>query len=955
MKNCNKLAKAIRLALVFGATATTGVMSNAHADVEEVNFDEVERIEVTGSRIKRTDMETSSPVQITSAEDIKVAGFTRVEDMLNTLPQIEASSTAFEANGASGRGTIDMRGLGAKRTLVLINGRRMQPGGGSDGVADVNSIPSALVKRVEVMTGGGSSVYGADAVAGVVNFIMDNDFEGFKVDLGASGYQHDNDNKYIQGLMDEKGFEYESGNTGIDGTSFNIDVTAGGAIGSKGHAVAYATYKRTNELRQSARDYASCALNEAGTACGGSGNAVIPNFYLLPLIDEDGDGVGDYGDWSNYRYATLSENSEFIDSVDNLYNYEPINHFMRPDEKYTFGAFVNYDVNDAFKPYLEFMYMNDKTSAQIAESGTFFNQEYHMSLDSDLLNDAQRDYLTDELGVEDGEEFGVYIGKRNVEGGPRVSIIEHSSFKLVLGSEGEINDNWTYDFSLQVGNTTSTDTYINDFYSPSITEALSADGETCTDDCVPYEVFTYNGVTSEQADTLTAVAMLKTTSEQLIMSGFVTGELDYTIPTASMPIAVVFGSEYRDEQFERISDDVYETGALLGQGGPTPSLKGGYSVRELYMEASLPLIDDVPGAESLVLDLGYRYSDYDITGIKRAYKVAVDWTPIDNWKVRAGYNRAVRSPNIGELFTNQSIGLWSGSDPCAVNDDGVTPLSASQCALTGVTDAQYGNIVASPAGQYNQLYGGNPELTTEQADTYTLGLIGQVTEELNFSIDYWSIEMEDVIDSIDPELSVSQCAETGNELFCNNVHRSSAGSLWLGETGYVSSLNQNLGEQTWRGVDFTAGYHTEAFGGDLNADIIGTYMLKKETIAIIGVEGSTYDCAGDISSQCFPQPDWRHVMNVNYSVDDWGVNLKWRYLGKVGYGGDADLLIADGISSQTYIDLSGHYVVNENVTARVGMNNIFDKEKPITGNSVDVGAFYDSLGRFLHASMTIAF
>ncbi|MBU2970298.1 TonB-dependent receptor [Pseudoalteromonas sp. C2R02] len=943
----NKLTKAVRLAIAFGA-ASTAVLS-ANVSAAEEGAEAVERIEVTGSRIKRADMETSSPIQITSAEDIKVSGFTRVEDMLNTLPQIEASSTAFEANGASGRAGVDMRGLGSHRTLVLINGRRMAPGGGSSGAADLNAIPSALVKRVEVMTGGGSSVYGADAVAGVVNFVMDTDFEGFKVDLGASGYQHNNDNSYIQGLMDEKGFDYDSGNTGIDGTSFNFDVTAGGSFdGGKGHAVAYATFKRTNELRQGARDYSSCALNAAGTSCGGSANAIIPNFDMYAV---NPDGTTDY---SRNMWSSLDSDSNFIDSPgSNRYNYAPVNHFMRPDEKFTLGAFANYEINDSFMPYLEVSFMRDKTRAQIAESGTFFNEEYIIDLDSDLLNDAQRQQLADGLGVDAATgQAAIYIGKRNVEGGPRVDVIEHNSFRIVLGSEGELSDTWTYDASLQFGSTTGSNVYLNDFYGPRITTALSASGEKCEGDCIPYEVFTYNGVTPEQAGPLTGAAALTTASDQIVVSAFATGELDFTMPGADSPVAVVIGTEYRKQEFERISDDIYATGALLGQGGPTKSLVGGYSVKEIYGEASIPVLEGAAFAEALYVELGYRYSDYDISGGEPAYKIALDWTPVEDWKVRASYNRAVRAPNIGELFATQSIGLWSGEDPCA----GANPsLSQAQCANTGVTAAQYGNVSASPAGQYNQLGGGNPNLSPEIADTYTLGVVGQITDNIDFSVDYWTIEIEDVIDSIEPELTVEQCAKSGLAAFCDNITRSPSGNLWLGQAGYVTATDLNLASQKWEGIDFTGAYNTELLGGSLSTTFMGTYMMTKETQSLPGDTSSIYDCTDGITSVCYPQPKWRHVVNANFDKDDWGVNVKWRFMGKVDYEGDTDTLAEGGIDSQTYIDVAGNYTFNDNVTARLGVNNIFDKEKPITGNTLDVGAFYDGLGRYLHASVSFKF
>ncbi|MDO6477585.1 TonB-dependent receptor [Alteromonas sp. 1_MG-2023] len=944
-----RLAKSVKLACAFGAVTAASMTSNGAFAQEEATADgeKVEKIQVTGSRIRRTDIESSSPVQITSDVEIKLSGFTRVEDLLNSLPQIEAGQTAFQANGASGTASVDLRGLGPSRTLVLVNGRRLQPGGVYSQSADINQIPAGLVKRVEVLTGGASTTYGADAVAGVVNFVMDTDFEGFEFTAGAQGYQHDNSNEYIQGLMDQRDFEYPTGSSGIDGTSFNYDLAIGGSFdGGKGHAVAYATYRRDNELRQGARDYSSCALNAAGTACGGSGNAEVPNFYL-GAVDDAGDFL-----WSDdpdfNQYFTLDSNSNFIDSVGNSYNYAPINHFMRPDERYSIGAFVNYEVNEHFNPYMETMFMRDVTRAQIAESGTFFAETYLIDYDSDLINDSQREFLTDTFGITSGQQFATYIGKRNTEGGPRSSNLEHNSLRMVVGTRGAINDMWEYDVSAQYGTTGSSAAYVNDFYLENIAAALSPD---CEDDCIPYEVFTYQGITSEAASTLTGTAILNGETAETIVNGYVSGEFDYTLPSADAPIAAVFGAEYRKEEFSRTSDTVFATGALAGQGGPTPSIYGSYSVKELFTELSVPVL------ESLTLDLGYRYSDYSTSGGTDTYKIAGEFQVNDDWMIRANYNRAVRAPNVANLFTPQELGLWSGVDPCA----GATPeYSEAQCALTGVTSAQYGNVVASPASQYNDYTGGNPNLDPEVADTYGLGVVANPIENLNFSVDYWLIEMEDVIGTVGSELTVRQCALTGSATFCDNVVRSGSGSLWLGTEGYVAATNINLAGRTWEGIDLDANYELEVGEGTITTRLIGTYFLTKEYDTIPGVT-EAYDCSGEISTDCFAQPEWRHTLTVSYTTGDfWSLQAKWRYYGEVNYSGTTDTLLADGISAQSYLDLKGTFDVNDHVGVLIGVNNVLDKEPPLVGGSLSsngnaVAGFYDTLGRFLHASVTVRY
>ncbi|TXH93452.1 MAG: TonB-dependent receptor [Rheinheimera sp.] len=956
----NKTANAVRIALAFGAASTAAFTSasvSAQEQTEEAK-EKVERIEVTGSRIKRVDVETASPVQITSSEDIKLSGFTKIEDLMNSLPQIEASETSFQANGASGNATLDLRGMGAQRTLVLVNGRRLQPGGiNNAGAADVNQIPAALVERVEVLTGGGSATYGADAVAGVVNFVMKKDFEGMELTLGGSGYQHNNDNKYIQGLMDKRKFEYPTGSSGIDGKTGNIDLTMGGSLGSKGHVTAYATWRQVDELRQEARDYSSCALNDPGTACGGSGNAIVPNFFIRPYTGSD-------SDYDLEQFWTLDSNSKFIPSVGNAYNYAPINHFMRPDERYTFGAFANYEISEYVRPYLEVSFMNDRTVAQIAESGTFFAEDYILDINSPLFSDAQRAQFRSEFGA-DVKKVAASVGKRNVEGGPRQSDLEHTSFRMVVGTEGIINDTWSYDMSFQHGVTSSGVAYLNDFYGPRIAQALGAEGaDPCTGSCVPYQIFKYNGVTPEQAKPLTGTAVMKGVTSETILNGFASGELGFNLPSHSMPVAAVIGVEHRENKFERSADEVFEKGLLLGQGGQTASIEGGYTVKEVFGELSIPLVEDVGIFKDVTLGLGGRYSDYSTSGGEPTYKAELDWTPVDDWKIRASYNRAVRAPNVGELFAPQTNGLWNGVDPCANKAGGGAPsANAEQCARTGVTAAQYGKITPSLAGQYNGLFGGNPDLKPEVADTMSFGIVGQPLDNLNLSIDYWDIKLDEVIGNVSAQLTVDQCIATGAAAFCDNIKRAPNGSLWIGSNAYVQATNINLASRHWRGIDVSSNYEQEVFGGKLTVKMIGSISMKKEYVELPGVvaPGATYDCSGNVSVDCFAQPKWRHTLSASYTTGDWwSATAKWRYFGKVDYEGTTDLLIPNGISAQSYLDLVGSFDVNDHVSLLAGVNNVLDKEPPMVGltlstNANTVSGYYDTLGRYLHASVTVRF
>jgi len=974
MAHTDEFKRKLRLGTACALVSAVGAVSINPAYAQDADADdgfEVEEVVVTGSRIVRRDIESVSPLTVTSSEDIKLSGFTRIEDLMNSLPQIEAAQTGFISNGATGTATLDLRGMGANRTLVLMNGRRFQPGGVNTAAPDINQIPASLVERAEVMTGGASATYGADAVAGVVNFIMKDDFEGLEITGGYSAYQHNNRNDYIQGLMDNSGFDYPDGSSGLDGEQYNIDITLGGEFADgKGHATVYATWRKIEELRQESRDYSSCALSTAGTACGGSGNAVVPNFYVASFAP-DSPLTPDYDesvefDWSNWDYVTLDSSNNIISSSGNVYNYAPPNHFQRPDTRWTAGAFMNYELNEHFKPYMELNFMRDDTRAQIAESGTFFAETYRISCSDPLLTAAQAAEICGRLGLDADDDFAAYIGKRNVEGGPRVDNLSHNSFRAVAGVEGNINDNWSYDAYFLYGSTTSSSVYENDFVQDSVREALDVEvglsGElVCSSGnagCIPYEVFTYQGISEAAAGNLVGTASQNGWASTYVASGYVTGDLGFSFPTAETPVAVVLGVEYRKESYRNLSSKLYEDGALLGQGGATVSIDGSYNVKEIFTEANIPLVEDAEFAQNLSLELAFRYSDYSSTGSAETYKVGLNWQPIDQVKVRGSYNRAARAPNVRELSRPEGLGLWGGTDNCA----GVSPTyTAEQCANTGLTN-NYGLTPLSPAAQYNALLGGNPDLEPEVADTYTVGVVLSPLDGWNLSVDWWNIKLDGAIGQIPPAAAINACAETGSEFYCSFVNRSPGGSLWLGSQGYIDRRLLNLGSQELEGIDIASDYATEIGSGMLTAKFVGTVNIKKYFDPVAAEVGEEYECSGVISPSCFPQPKWRHTMTVSYTPDSfWSVSAKWRMFGKVGYELTADTLLADGgIKAQHYFDLKASFDVNENVGLLIGMNNIFDKEPPLMGGSVSTNAntiagFYDTLGRYLHANVTFSF
>lgn len=951
MPDKKRLNYALSTVLGFLAILSTPALAQDDQTLDEDELT-LEEVVVTGTRLTVEDgFGQSSPVAVVGMEDISSYGLTRIEDVLNNLPQIETSQNAFYANGSTGTATIDLRGLGSKRTLVLFNGRRMQPGGVVEHSVDVNQVPASMIERVEVLTGGASATYGADAVAGVVNFIMRR-VSGVEVSAGISGYQHDNRNNYIQGLMDEKDYEYPTGNTGIDGKAYNIDIVIGGDFDNgAGNATVYASWRDNEELRQEARDYSSCALNGEGTECGGSIYATtVPNFYIAPIVDGE-------MDWSQYAFLTLASDSSLIESVNNRYNYAPINHFMRPDERWSIGAFVDYEINPHAIAYLETNFVSDRTSGQIAESGTFMADQYNLPLSNSVFPEAFRDSLG-ELWP-DYDEFGIYIGKRNNEGGPRSDNLQHDAFRIVTGLKGAITDRWDYDLSYLYGSTSSSSVYLNDLFAPNITQAVN--GELCAADpaCIPYEVFTYQGVTPDAADNLTEAGTMTGESSTSVFNAYVTGDLNAGLPTAEGTIMVVAGLEFRTEKFERISDKIFEEGLLLGQGGIWESLTGDYSVSELFFEANVPLLSDLTFVENMALDLAYRWSDYSTFGRTDTYRVGLVWQTVDWLRVRTGYNRAVRIPNTEELYALQQMYQWGPGEPCS----GPEPIyTFDQCARTGVTAEQYGHIVQHPADDVtNVLWGGNPDLQPETADTFTFGLVFDVTDTMQLSFDYWDIRIEEVIDVADDLQILEQCGLYG--MLCDRIHRANSGSLWLGD-GYVDATGMNIGANHFSGIDSAFGWSNDALGGRFNVNMIGTYTLKKETSIFQNDPNSTYDCAGMISIYCWPSPKWRHNASATYDSNSfWAVTGRWRYYGEVTYENAVeewatDEIADDNLGAQNYIDLNAVFRFMETHDVVMGVNNVFDREPPLMGGTLSTNAntfagYYDTLGRYLFANVTL--
>lgn len=952
-------------------SAQTGV-EEASAKSKDKN---TETITVTGSRIQRAEYSSNSPISVLTNKEMKLQGTTNVEEALSRMPQFTADANENVSNGSDGSAQINLRNLGSNRVLTLIDGQRILPTMGMD----INFIPSSLIKRVDVVTGGASAVYGSDAISGVVNFIMEDNLDGFVFDTQGGAYQHKNDNDSVRSLVDSYGYQNASGSV-FDGKKYNFSL-AGGTdfLDGKGNITLYGTYRKTNPVTQDKRDYSACSLNANATldglACGGSSNNPWGRFFVLS------------GENNGGSYNNLKDGSKTWDtySDDYLYNYTPLNYIQRDDERYTGGYMAHYDFDNGTRLSSSFMYMHDSSFSQVAPSALWFGSDFAINCDNPLMSSQQASLLCGSAAGT-SEQIDTYVGYRldGTNARARRDDLQHSDYRFNLAASGNLTDNITYNVSYLHAKANYSEQYQNDVDQLKAADALLAvdDGNgnvVClsgNSGCAPIDVFAYSGISDAGLDYILTIS--ETNSEQTldVYSAYSQIDLDaYGIksPFASIGPAMVVGLEHRQEVYNFNADAVSEANG-------SEDAYGKIKVDEAYTELDVPLVEDAPGVKYLGVNGGYRHSKYKNHNASDAssysantFKFELTYSPIDDIRLRSSFNKAIRAPNISELFSSQSLGNYSGTDPCS----GTSP-SASQieCANSGVTSAQYGNIVECPADQCVAMYGGNPDLKPEEAKTFTAGVVltPRFIENLSLSLDYYHIKVDDYISSVDPTLILNQCIGTGSSYYCGLIHRSpSAGSLF-GTTGYVVSTTLNTGYLRTSGVDMNLNYDVALNGwGSLNFNLVGTWLKDMTTEPLPGL--GSFDCKGLYGPTCGqPAPEWRHNARVTWDTPWHGLEVSalWRYIGSVDLStndsnpllaGDSTFYVSNHIQAYSYLDLAANMPLTDNIQVRIGANNLLDKDPPIIVSNLATGfvngntypGIYDALGRELYVGLTAKF
>lgn len=1054
-----------RKSLLAGASvlaAATAMFTAAPVSVAVAQeAEEEEAIVVTGTRIARRDASAESPILTVTQEDMTNSGYVTVEQYLNTLPQVTAGVSSQSNNPSSnGRAFVDLRGLGPNRNIVLLDGRRMvgQAGGGT--IVDTNTVPAALIERTEIITGGAASTYGADAVSGVLNFILRDDFEGFAWDG--------------QYRLTELG----------DGEEWGTDFTLGGNFADgRGNAVFNASYFNRETIFKDGRDFAAQASSTTGTFPGGSAlfgtnlpsaaavDLVFPGGACTPLLDDeeapdpvanpditsggqagyafnpDGSifctGIGGRADFNVVGYTGPDNHIATAFFPDFFsYNFEPDNKLVLPLERWSFFSRVNLEVNEMFRPYVQAMFTNYNASSELAPTpaGGFFVPTNNPHIGPELaallasrpvqtycdplvpVTCDDNDPLTSPISAANlaalnaaralqglpavgyGDDVRITAAqlttlnaaraaqglplftvaddlpgtgplhpfsysKRFNQVGGRTSDNSHDVWQIVLGTEGDLDDSWSYDLYASFGRSVLTEIQGGNIRVPQFQEVLNNPLGASGGACATWNPF---GIDSAMPAACAAAVSLEakntTVVEQRIGEGTITGDV-FELPAGAVQIAL--GASYREISFDFRPDSGLQPGLVAGFNGQLP-INGTLDWFDVFGEFYVPILADLPGIESLSVTGGYRTSNSSQSGEAESWKITGDWTTTEWLRFRAGVQTAIRAPDISELFSPQVPNfpnIGTANDPCNTsgtisndqlmgrngpNGADVQALCAAQSPVAG------GGAFNQPFGQAQGLVGGNPNLTPETADSWTAGFVmnspfstGGFMDSLYLSVDYWSIEMEEVIAAIGALTIIQRCFNRDNanptydinNSYCQLFNRDAAD----GRVIDLQQLSQNQAITNTSGVDVVFGFGFD-FGamGLLDIDTVTTWVERFETQTtsvdpindFVGTIGATTGSA---------TPEWRSTINATWTLDALSLGTTARFIDAMDHSNSVTGAGAGtGVPEMWYFDLRASYDLTSNLSLRAGVNNVADESPPIYAPNVQANtdpSTYDVLGR----------
>ncbi len=921
-------------------------IANPAERVAEESPGTTEAIVVTGSRIVRRDLETAAPVAVIQDEEFKLSGTVNVEQVINTLPQVIPGTTSFSNNPGGGVATLNLRGLGSTRTLVLVNGRRWMFFDTSQ-VVDLNTIPAFLIDSVDVVTGGASAVYGSDAIAGVVNFRLRNDINGVEV-----------------------GGQYNITDRG-DGRRYNAFIALGGDLGENGHATVFAEYYNRSAILQGARSFSNSALGDDGN--GGltpGGSSTLPQGVLRFLTPGSRAGT----DFAANGAVVFDAPGDFRQRSGDLYNYAPANFLQVPQERYLLGGFADYDIGGGHTPYAEVSFVNNRVANELAATpvtGTFTVDLASVAPFLGAAELAQLQLLetrqTTGGGVNDGL-LDLFVQRRVTETGSRNSLDERNAFRLLGGIRGPITDRFNYDAYYSYSRTRNANVQAGNISRSAFAAGLDGTGS-------PINIFGPNTLTPDQVTQISILAQNGDTSVLQVVNASVTGSL-FNLGMGAEDIGIAFGAEYRKLASEFIPDTALSSGDVIGFNGGLPT-KGDYDVREAFAELRIPIVTRAPFAYKLELGGAARYSDYSLRNVGGVwtYAAQAEYAPVRDITLRAQYQRAVRAPNVGELFGGRSNGFPGATDPCAVPANAGNPTIVALCLATGVPVGQTGNPALQLNTQIEGIFGGNPNLEEEVSDSFTAGAVFRPRFFPGFSatVDYFNIKVEGAIGTFGGGFNntLNLCfnvIQDINSPFCQVFvgARNSVGIFDGANPPLI--LNANTSKLQVKGVDVQLDYSTRLpfkllsdRDARLNLFFLGTYTKKSDFTPVEDLPDEVNECAGKFGVLACgsPTPKYKWTSRASLITGPLTTSVRWRHLSSVRDDNPDSDFSVEKLDAYNLYDLTFAFDVDDKLTLALGVNNILDKKPQRIGDNQEQAntypGTYDVLGRDFFASARITF
>ncbi len=977
MSNRLCVRRAVQRALLSaGALTVAGFTPVTLAqDADSSAASETEEVIVTGSRLRRDrDFVAISPVQTIDLEQIQSSGNTTLAELINEYPQLVPDNTSV-SNQSGGTGVLaaNLRALGPVRTLVLVDGRRFIPAN-ETGLTDLATIPDMLVERVEIVTGGASAVYGSDAIAGAVNFILRDDFEGA-----------------------EFGYQYGETSRG-DGANHKIDLMLGANVADgRGNVTLHGSYTERNAIFFTDRDFSAVSLLADGngvlqelklpTIPGGHINIPAPSFSQIQGVDLVAAQAACAGPVEGLRFGEGSVPAAFCRPEDG-YDFPALNYLQRPLKRWQITSLGDFKLHDRVEAYAQMTYTNKENAYQQApdsvrptspgqETGTLLIPNADTN---PLFTPALQDFFAANTAFFDADGDGVFtvrnIAYRAEQLGPRTVTTQADSYSLTGGLRGDFDlgsDNgWSWDTFYQYSQ--SNVDFIQENRLSQTRVALGLDPVFNTQGqlvcraggvlgCVPVSIFGTDALTPAMIDFLSVTASRQDRFTRKMAGASLAGNL-FDMPAG--PLGTAFGVEWRKEEFSSTPNEVLTSGEVGARPFPVPN-GGEYDISEVFAEVRVPLLQGLPAVQSLALELAARFSDYSTVGSVTTWKSALDWQVTDSFRVRGGVSTAIRAPNLNELFAPQSLGFDGGaSDPCwAISNP--TPEEQQLCIQQGVPPELADSLPQLEPG-FTSLRGGNPNLNEEEADTYTLGLVYSPNPQFSVALDYFDIEITDAITPITGQLVAQTCFASLdiNSIECQAISRRSNGQIDVVEASLL-----NVATRGARGLDLSANYGVElpgylslpGSGATLQVSLVATKQFEQITQVVATLP--TLECAGYYGGNCSSDgvritPGLSALLRTSWSSGPAEVSAQFNYIGELKLQPGSTPLQVNSISPRVYMDLNIGFRFGEGVRVYGGVKNVLDKDPPIIGleaggdSNTNVETF-DPLGRRYFVGASIAF